>query len=334
MTDLFSDIVSKFLSPLSGLEMGVIDALYFLRDDDVFVFTEGYLHPPGQLMGKAMLYPSPEGEVDIFGRRYASSYKRVVEGKTELIPHEEQLKLQFKITPSLDPARPRPVHEEYHVRFPLDRFRGVFEHRHSLRRAMEMHPGIRKAIEEIGRDFDLPLSRLGCTGSACYGKFEEPEEDIDLVFYGSLEENRRVLDRIREITRIPENRVVEFGKLWPIRFFWKKMMICSFFNYRLAEEIPLRDVRITPLAEVSGEGTVADDTHSIYMPSILGLEDLNLEGESRPGMELIIYDGSLRGEYYRGDRLWFRARRVRVEGAAWDREALLVTLSDNIGKAR
>ena len=333
MADCFNKMISKFLSPLSHLEKGVIDALYFLRHDDVFVFTEGYLHPREGLMGKAMLYPSPDGEVDIFGRSFKSSYKRVVSGDLELIPHPEQLEVQFQITPSLDRNLPRPVYEEYHVQFPLDRFRGVFEHRRSLRKAMEIYPSVSKTVEDLSKEFEMPLERLGCTGSTCYGKFEEPGDDIDLVFYGTLEENRRVVARIQEITRDPGNRVVEFGKLWPIRFFWNKTMICSFFNYRLESEIPLRRCRMIPLAAVSGRGVVADDTHSIYMPSILRLSELILNGEKTTDRDLIIYDGSLRGEYYQGDRLEFRAKLVRIEDGRKNYQALLVTLSDDIRKA-
>ena len=48
--------------------------------------------------------------------------------------------------------------------------------------------------------------------------------------------------------------------------------------------------------------------------------------------ELIIYDGSLRGEYFRGDRLEFVCRRVQVQAGVRDYEALLVNLKDNISK--
>ena len=111
----------------------MVDALYFVRRDGAFVFTEGYLHPRGGLMGKVMLFPDPKGEVDIFGRRFRSSDKRLKDGKIELIPHGEQLAVQFEFTPSLSRA-PRPAYEKYHVEFPLSDFIGVFEHGHSLAR--------------------------------------------------------------------------------------------------------------------------------------------------------------------------------------------------------
>lgn len=332
MSDLYDSTIECYLQPLSSLEMGVVDATYFLRNDGAFVFTEGYCHPKDGLMGKVMLYPGPSGEVDIFGRPFLSTYKKVVDGELILIDHVSQLERQFEISPELNRDAPRPIFEEYHVEFPLSDFRGVFEHHHSLLVAMDICPAVKERVEDLSRDFAIPLSRLGCTGSTCYGKFDD-EDDIDLVFCGTIEENRKVLKKIKEVTRDPETRVVEFGKVWPIRFYWKKTMICSFFTYRLEEEIPLRNCRMEVLEEgVRGEGTVADDTHSVYMPSILGLSELRLNGEESKERELIIYDGSLRGEYYRGDRLEFVCRRVRVLTGGRDYEALLVNLKDDITK--
>lgn len=333
MNDLYEKIIPRYLQPLSSLEMGVGDAYYFLRNDGAFVFTEGYLHPEGGVTGKVMLSPDPAGDTEIFGRKFRSSYKKVVDGELILIPHPEQMRLQFELTPSLDPSAPRPVYEEYHVEFPLSDFQGVFEHRHSLRTAMEMYPLVKDSIEDISAGFDVPLSRLGCTGSTCYGKFEAPDDDVDLVWYGSIEENRKVLARIRELTRDPRNRVFEFGRWWPIRFYWKKMMICSFFNYRVEEEIPLRKCRMKALEEdVKGVGMVDNDTHSVYMPSIVKLSHLLLNGKKYRDLNLVIYDGSLRGEYYCGDYLKFVARRVLIERERGEEEALLVTLSDQIEK--
>lgn len=335
MNDLSESMIGRFLQPLSCLEMGVIDALYFLRKDGAFVFAEGYCHPPAGLMGKVMLYPHPGGEVEIFGRPYRSTYKkRIVDGEQILIDHAVQLERQFEISPDLDRGAPRPVFEEYHVEFPRSDFRGVFEHRHSLRAAMDIYPAVKEKVESLSRCFSVPLSRLGCTGSACYGKFDEPD-DIDLVFCGTVEENKKILQRIKEITRDPRNRVFEFGKLWPIRFYWQGTMICSFFIYRREEEIPLRNCRMEVLEEgVRGEGVVVDDTHSIYMPSVLTVARLRLNGEVRGDMDLIIYDGSLRGEYYRGDRLEFACRRVLVQTGKREFEALLVNLKDNIAKKK
>ena len=49
-----------------------------------------------------------------------------------------------------------------------------------------------------------------------------------------------------------------------------------------------------------------------------------------PDLDLIIYDGSLRGEFYQGDYLEFQGDRVLVQTERNEYEALLVTLRDNI----
>jgi len=57
MNDLFDRTIQRYLEPISSLKNGIGDAYYFLRKDGAFIFTEGYLHPEGGLMGKVMLYP-------------------------------------------------------------------------------------------------------------------------------------------------------------------------------------------------------------------------------------------------------------------------------------
>ena len=52
MSDLFDKTIQRYLQPVSSLKNGIGDAYYFFRKDGAFVFTEGYLHPEGGLMGK------------------------------------------------------------------------------------------------------------------------------------------------------------------------------------------------------------------------------------------------------------------------------------------
>jgi len=77
---------------------------------------------------------------------------------------------------------------------------------------------------------------------------------------------------------------------------------------------------------------VADDTHTNYMPPLLPLEDLTIDGKTAEPLPLIIYDGALRGEYFNGDFLKMQARLVEVNQLGDSFPALLVTLWDNIKK--
>lgn len=335
MTDTrrFDEAISEFLVPMEKLGERIPNEAYFLTRDDLFVFAEGYCHPTGKIHGKIIYYPDPSGSYDYYGRRFASSFKKIVNGELSLLSHDVQLSTQFKVRPNLKPTSEMPVHAEFRVEFDLAEFKGFFDHRRSLALMMEKHPLIDEAVRSLSKDFDLPLERIGATGSLSFGIFDELD-DLDLVFYGLVEENSRLLARIFEHTSSDDaNKVIEFGKLWPIRFFHNGVLMCPFFCYTDPNECPVRDFSIEVLEEkVMFEGTVGDDTHSIYFPVLLNMEDSLLDGERSPDMPLVIYDSSLRGEYYRGDRLAINGRKVRIHGPVGEFEGILATLSSQISK--
>jgi hypothetical protein len=331
--DLFDKVIGEFIVPISELkEVG--DSAYFLRKDKSFIFSQGYCHPKGGVYCKIIYYPEKGGWVDIHGREYGTTVKRIVDGRLELIPHDEQLKKHYRIDPTLDPGKKLPCWAEYHVMLPLTEFLGYFDHRKSLRKAMEMYPDVRDSVTRASEILEVPLELLGCTGSLSYGRLEEPVDDVDLCIYGTVERNGKVIERIRELTNDPHRRVVEFGKYWPMRFYDGKLMICPFFEYLDHAEIPLREFTVDVLREnVNAVGRVKDDTHGIYMPVLLALDSVQIEGKPHEDLSLIIYDGSLRGEYYRGDRLSMSgARLVRITEGGRVFLALLVTISRQISK--
>ncbi|MDD5556087.1 MAG: hypothetical protein PHN82_02430 [bacterium] len=333
--DQFDRIINAFLVPIADLGGFAGDAFYFLRKDGSFVFTQGYCHPRDAIYCKIIYFPEKDGWIDIHGRPYGTTIKRKVNGAVELVPHDEQLRRHFEIDPGLDPNEKLPCWAEYHVRLPLSQFVGYFDHRKSLAAAMEMYPQVREAVEQASAAIDVPVERLGCTGSLSYGRLEEPADDVDLCIYGTVEQNRKVIGRIRELVKDPRHRVVEFGKFWPMRFYHGSLMICPFFEYLDPAEIPLREFGVKVLREnVRASGRVRDDTHGIYMPVVLGLERVTVDGEPHADLPLIIYDGSLRGEYYRGDQLYMNgARLVEVRERGETFRALLVTVSLQIAKA-
>jgi predicted nucleotidyltransferase len=332
--DRFDEIMEQFLCPLSRLEGGrATDSLYFLRKDGCFVFTEGYCHPEGGLYGKIIYYPCPGGGVDIFGREYGCTTKRKVGDEIIYVSHPEQIKMHGEIDPVLDPAAPRPIFVEYEMEFPLSDFIGFFDPAHSLRSCMNLYGWVGEGTRMTSRVLDVPLSDLGVTGSLAYGRYEEGDDDLDLVIRGTSEDNRRVYRKIRELSAQPEHMVVEFGRWWPMRFYEKDLLVCPFFIYDRWESAPLRDFRLKVLREeVPLEGVVADDTHTIYMPPLLLLEDVRMDGQKASSLPLIIYDGALRGEFFRGDILRMNARLVEVTQGADMYQGVLVTLWDDIRK--
>ncbi|MEA1926861.1 MAG: hypothetical protein U9N73_01540 [Candidatus Auribacterota bacterium] len=334
MNYTYDQIMDRFLRPLSELPDGRTgDALYFLRKDGSFIFSEGYCHPKGGIYGKIIYYPLKGGQIDVFGREYGCITKKLVDGENIYIGHPEQIRMHGEIDSSLDPDIPRPCFVEYEMPFSLSDCIGYFDPVHSLRACTEIYPwieeGTRVAAEVLGVDWET----LGLTGSLAYGRYEEGDDDLDLVITGSVEENKRVYRTIRGYSNQPEHRVIEFGRWWPMRMYEKGFLICPFFTYDKWETAPLRDFTVDIIREeVEATGTVVDDTHTNYMPPLLPLDDVKIDGEDATPLPLIIYDGALRGEFFNGDILKMKARLVQVNQYKESYEALLVTLWDNIKK--
>ena len=314
MKDRFREIIEKFLSPLDELEYPIRDSIYFLRKDGCFVFSHGYYHPtPGQFIGKIIYYPDPRGSVDIWGRQYEAMHKAWVDGVHVAIPNDVQVQKHYRIDPSLDPSHPRPLVADFTIEFPLKDFVGFFPPRKSLRLSMEMYPQVKRWTQATGELLDFPGEKLGATGSLAYGKIEEQDMDFDVIFRGTLEENRRVLDRIYRLAEEPARQVFEFGKLWPMRIYHLDYLLCPFFVYQDHQQAPLCQAEVELIeSNVEGRASVADDTHNAYLPIYLGLEEVEIEGKNYPRLDFICYDGSIRGEYRRGDRIHFKGRLLKI----------------------
>jgi hypothetical protein len=322
--------LEDLLLPMEKLPDRIPNDTYFLTDDLLFVFAEGYTHPPGGLYGKVIYFPDPNGAYDYYGERYTSTFKGIVDGVPTLFSYRKQLAMQYKCDPSLNPDETRPAWAEYRVRFPLDRFIGFFDHIHSLNILRDRHPHVDKAIQDLARFLDRPESSFGATGSLAFGIVKE-EEDLDLTFTGTVAENQVLRDHITEYVKDPEHRVIEFDKFWPMRFFLNDLLMCPFFLYGKEEEIPLLDMEMTVLQEnLHVEGRVADDTHSIYMPVFLGMDELVIDGRPHPPLPLIIYDSSLRGDFFKDNRLRFKCRLCDVAASGQRFECFLVTITEDI----
>jgi len=311
--DRFDEVMERFLVPISEYEGPVMDSTYFLRKDGSFVFAEGYCHPPGAFWGMIIKYPLPGGHIDIFGREYGWTHRVIVDGELAIISPEQQVENQFKVDPGLRGRQGvKPVFARNFVRFPLSDFIGYFDARHSMKELRKEHEWIDTAVRKTCRLLNWNPEQTGVTGSLAYGKVED---DIDLVFIGTPEENAGVARTIRSYRAIhPEARVFELGKEWPLRFYYAGTLICPFFRYSAPEYIPLLQCEMEAEEEgVALEATVSDDIHNLYLPAIVGLTDLKREdGRPEEDLDLIIYNGALRGELWRGDRIRLRSVIVRV----------------------
>ncbi len=334
MSDLYEKTIKKYLLPIQKLTGEPSDAVYFLHKEDGFVYSAGYAHPPGGLYGSLIKYPDPDGHIDIFGKRFNWTHRRYVNGELEMVPYKEQVHLQMKQLPELAHRSPQPPYAEYFCHFLLDEFKGFFDSKNSLRIILGSIPRLDEIVSSIEELLGVPRSRLGCTGSLAYGFYEENLEDVDLVFFGSVAENRGVIERIRKLKlEEPDLDVYELGKSWPLRFKHMGAIICPFFQYTKQEEIPLRKFQMKVVKKsVSVTARVANDMHTAYLPAVLGLDEVVMDNKNREPIEFIIYDGSQRGEYLKNDRLQFRAQLVKITNEKKEPEALLVIGPEDVKK--
>lgn len=336
MADTFDREIAQVVRPLEELGPTVLDTTYFIKDTNSFVYTEGYWHPAGHFYGKIINYPSERGSFKVHGRRYESITKGWEGDERVLIPHDKQIELHYEIDPGLTPPGQRPILTEFHYPFDLKTMKGWFSNHGSMLYAMEKYPQIGGRIKDVSELFEVPLERLGVTGSLAYGRMED-DEDIDLVFFGTPEENMAVARKIWSFTYTdPKRRCVEFGKFWPIRFLHDEIIICCFFVYSDRKSIPVLDQQVELVREpVEVYGTVIDNLHSIYMPLVMRLGEVYLDGDRIEDIDLIVYDGSLRGEFYKKERLHIsRGRLVKLTGGGESKDAIVVVDAGDMEKER
>jgi len=317
-----SDKYSSFAVPIDG-RTEFRDATYFLRDDGVFAFSEGYCHEPNvepaerRLVSHIVFVPDRGTAPDlayknIFGADYENLTKPIMATQPLRLFYPLQLKEYLKVDPSLDV--PKPLYARYKVLVPLNRCISHFPPRHSLKAIMaraDSDPAamaISKVTDATAELLQIGVDQIGVSGSLSLGTYADPH-DVDYVLYGTVKEVRRIVKFIYELTEEKEERkVYEFGKFWPLRF-WEtyggeKIMVCPFFSYLDLDEAPLRNFTFEDCGPVVVEGVVCDDTHNGFNPTLLGLESAKIDGKTwRGGLNLILYHGGERGDYREGDRV-------------------------------
>jgi len=334
--DRFDDIISEYLVPTSKLGPQVEDPLYLLHNDGSFVYSQGYYHPPGAIFGKVINYPCPGGSLNFHGRDYESIAKPVEEGVRQSIANDFQAAEYIRLHPELTEAARKNLITDYHFKFPLADFQGYFDNRGSLKTAMAKRPQLRGTIEELSDMFKFPIENMGCTGSLVYGRLDDIDEDVDVVFYGTVKENRRVLDMVYELQKDPDHRIFEYGRYWPIRFIHKGTIICTFYNYIDWDEVPLPSGCGIKLVEENVTATfeITNADHSVYMPLVFKIKDCKVNGEEREIGYFYIYDSSIRGEYFEGEIFEVKGKVIIITRGEESFDIILTTIRHDIKKLR
>lgn len=301
--------MSEILRPMSELTMGPVDTMYLMRHDGSLVYTEGYWHPKDHVIGKLIYYPDPDGLKYIHGRRYSSIIKETNNGEETYVSHDDQIRKVYQLFPDLPPDSHKLILAEYQMAFPRSDFAGYFDDRASLRYVMNHFPRVAEVVRITSDLFEVPVERLGITGSSALGR---QGGDIDLVFLGTPKENMETAQWLWSIVYSqPDKQVVEYGKFWPLKISIVGEEVCTFYVYRNLTDAPIRECSVELIKDaVEVFGTVIDNIHSLFVPVVLELENVFIDGEKSDNIRVIIYDGAVRGEFKRGLRLRIRGKLV------------------------
>lgn len=302
------------------------DAEFYVRKDGIIVNAEGWNHPDKKLIGEVMYAPDPNGDQVIFGQKYRKL--TLIEGTFTPIPYAERARILAQYDPYLAQAEKNPYFAKYKQIFPREDFVAYLESKNSFKIIMQKYPAVGETISKDIRDADrllrLDLSGfpIGFTGGLLMGKFDRLH-DLDVVFQGSLEENIEIAKKIRDLVKHEtQRRVIEGGKGWNIRYYNdSETLMCSFFTYKNPDDAPLKNANMEVISEnVTIEGIVSKDIHSIYTPTVLEIENVNnltkeVSNNIPPEIQLIVYHTATRGECFQGDKIKAKGALVNVKNS-------------------
>jgi len=303
------------------------DAEFLIRKDGLIVNIEGWNHPNGLIVGEVLYTPDEKGDKSIFNLPYRKV--TLFQGTHIPIPYQERGLILSRIDPYLHQVNRNPYYARYKQLLPVSDFIAYLPSIHVFEMILQemaqppdqMLRDLDNALNLLG--LDKGLITLGLTGAPLLGNVHQ-YHDLDLVFIGSLQQNKSIAIKMRDLLKQEkERRLFEGGKSWSIRFFNDdNHLMCNFFGYRDIESAPLRDFTMEVIKEdIEVEGTVIDDTHSMYTPSILTLADFNLKDDERlliyderkpRSIQLIVYHTASRGDCFNGDRVKAKGALVNI----------------------
>lgn len=334
----FKEIAVPFVQGSST--ENIKDAEFLIRHDGVIFNVEGYNHPTNFLIGEVLYAPDEQGDKNIFGLPYRKL--TLHKGTYNPIAYPDRARILREIDSAFDQAGINPYFAQFKQILPTSDFIAHLPSSRGLARALSATAGDN---EKFHRDFEnlmslLSLSpeqvSLGLTGAPLLGNTNN-FHDLDIVFSGSLEENKRIAKTMRDLAKHePKRRLFEGGKGWQIRFFNDLgTLMCTFFTYPDRSKAPLHDFSMEVLERgITVEGTVANDEHSMYTPTILELKDALLKKNGQQVqrftmLPLIVYHTASRGDCFSEDVV--HANGALVEVTQYGSSFLAVCVVDREG---
>ena len=311
-------------STMSTRDLFCADLL--MRPDGMIANVEGWCHPDNTVLCEFLYAPVYSGATtEFFGLPYRKLMFDPVTG--EAVPYETRLTWLANLGIIERPWLSDRVCARYKTAVPLS----CFKYRFPVDRALDLPGGVARGsferdLSDFLRSLTIPTGvTIGATGATLLGKRDE-YHDIDLVFSGDLAANRNIANQLDEIVRRePRRRVFGGGKSWRLRVRnGFGTIMCCFFGYRQPDAAPIRDCEMSVILEnCTITGTVANDEHACYTPSVICLEDVrstgglgNVHKSSR--LCVIVYHTASRGDCRVGDSVRATGALVRVHPTVGD----------------
>jgi predicted nucleotidyltransferase len=303
------------VDPLAGPR----DQDHVVLDDGIIVSVHGAVHPAGHLIGEVVYVPDPDGSHCLFGRRYRKAYQRDGRG----IAEQKRLRIRDRTDSYFDRAHmfdgKSIVHRGRVRRYVAcaDLFTDESPDNGQKEAARSLWESACRILGITGASLQVTLT--GSLNLDPHPRHVRNPNDLDLLFTGSTATVGRLVAAMSAAAHEhPKIRVHEYGKGWRIRMRTAEGLLCSFFRYGDATEIPLCDVTDvrTVRNDVEIHGTVASADHNVFMPMILEVEvEVTNAPETVPlesRLPIVIYHLRSRGDFFQGDRGRFRGTVVEI----------------------
>lgn len=299
---------------------------YVMRHDGTFIFLVAHMRVDGEdlYFGEPVRLPKPPGylgkarDESLFDEPYLNVMKIFEDGTVNTGQDVQRREIDAIVsfeTSSIAPLRRSPLQSG--ALFSKEEIVWTFDFSSALDWVWERATPLLKSAMAWAEALKLPRGNLGLTGGSLVGLEEEDDEDVDLVFHGSLDFLLQVRREIRQ--GIVEGRyrpIEQFGKTWSLRVWLDdETQLCPFFVVGPQDECPLADCNVELLERREDvELTVTDDRFNMVSPTVLSTSG-DYEG-------LIVTNTINRGDFWEGQRLLVRRPlAVRVhprEGAPYE----------------
>ncbi len=331
----------QLVQPIS-LKPSIIDTEFYIHSKGVLFHADGYSHPKNAVLGNPLYVPDEKGDKQIFGQPYRKLF--FYPGTQEPIPYKDRPQIVGSIDPSWDQSKSNIWPFQYEQIIPISDFIGYISGKDAFEKAYNGSLGdtsdISKDLEELAQHLDINIKSLplAFTGALAFGNISK-YHDFDIVFCGSLSQNRTIADKIRHlIIAEPKRRLHEGGKGWLIRWFNRNgnvngTIMCCFFRYENVKDAPLQKFEVEILeSNMEIVASISNDMHALYTPTILTLHDIHTTSIQKhtetirlpDHTKLIIYHTGSRGEFTTGDQIRAHGAYAQIHTPEMDYPALLV----------